>query len=733
MLSAELKKSIQDSYSRFLQARKLKSRYGQKLMIAEIAKTFGNIELDESGKRQSDQHVCVVEAGTGTGKTVAYFLAALPIAKAMGKHLVVSTATVALQEQIVYKDLPDLIASCGLNVSFSLAKGRGRYLCLSKMDRILSGLQGPQPQGLSFSKDGGAKAEHSDQENIALYQSMMDALSKQEWDGDRDNWSKVMADEQWRPVTTNHRECSGRRCSFVKQCSFFKSRDRIASVDCIVTNHDLVLSDLALGGGAILPAPENTLYIFDEGHHLADKALSHFSQYSRLEATQKWLDECLQGVKVADHEIGAVSAIHQVLGRLPQAITDCKRQLAMIQPLFLDCIESAPESDRNLKQSNSRQSISGQSNQAPPSRYRFVHGIVPANICNSAADTTQVFGRLVEVLGQLIEELGESIEVDFGTVPKVDLEAWYVNVGAWLARAEANLALWMNYATNDIAEVPDARWVEKLDTTTGIDIAVSSSPILAANTLQELLWDRCCGALVTSATLTALGKFDRLKMRAGTPDNSHYKIVPSPFDYLRASLIVPDEATDAGNAQEHTESLVSYLPEALDDTAGSLVLFASRRQMWEVFERLPRNLQDVILLQDDRTKQATIAEHKARIDKGRGSIIFGLASFSEGVDLPGKYCTHVLIAKIPFAVPDDPIEEALADWIKDRGGNPFMELSVPDAALKLHQACGRLLRSEMDSGKITIMDKRMLTRHYGAAILKSLPPFAKGEKINSEM
>lgn len=714
MLPADVKQSIQSSYTRYLQARELKPRHGQKLMIAEIAKTFGGIETDDDGKRVSDNHVCVVEAGTGTGKTVAYFLAALPIAKFLGKHLVVSTATVALQEQIVYKDLPEIINACGLDVSYSLAKGRGRYLCLSKLDRVLAQVQGPKSMGLSFT-DSHSNKESSDQETIAIYQSMMDALSKREWDGDRDNFSRTLSDEQWRPVTTNHRECSGRRCSFVKQCSFFKSREKIASVDCIVTNHDLVLSDLALGGGAILPAPENTLYIFDEGHHLPEKALSHFSQYSRLEATQKWLDECEQGIKAATHEIGALGSVHHCLQLLPPVIVDCKKQLAMVQPLFLDCIESAEDSDKK----NSH-------------RYRFVHGIVPANICNSAADTTQVFGRLAEVLNQLLDEIGESIEVDFGTVPKVDLEAWFVTVGAWLARAEANLALWMNYATNDVADVPDARWVEKIDTTTGIDVAVSSSPILAAQTLRELLWERCCGAVVTSATLTALGKFDRLKMRAGTPESGNYKIVPSPFDYQRASLTIPDEAGDASQALAHTEALIDQLPQLLRDDEGSLVLFASRKQLFDVFERLPRKFQDIILKQDDRTKQATLAEHKRRIDKGLGSIIFGLASFAEGVDLPGKYCTHVLVAKIPFAVPDDPVEEALADWIKDRGGNPFMELSVPDAALKLHQACGRLLRSEQDRGRITIMDKRLLTRRYGAAILKSLPPFGRKE-IEREM
>jgi len=679
------------------------------MMIAEIAKTFANIDLDEQGERVANQHICVIEAGTGTGKTMAYLLAALPLAKALGKHLVVSTATVALQEQIVFKDLPDLQSACDLNVSFALAKGRGRYLCLSKLDRLLSDTQSPQPRALNLAEN----SESSEQETIAIYQSMMEALSKKDWDGDKDNWSKVIPDEQWRPITTNHRECSGRRCSYVKQCSFFKSREKIATVDCIVTNHDLVLSDLALGGGAILPAPENTLYIFDEGHHLPEKALSHFSQYSRMEGTQKWLDDCEQGIKIATHEIGAIGGIHHCLTLLPPIIVDCKKQLATLQPLLLDCIETAQDNERQTN------------------RYRFKHGIVPATICNSAADATQVFGRLTEVCSQLLDEIGEAIEVDFGAVPKVDLEAWFVSIGSWLARAEANLALWMNYATNDVGDVPDARWVEKLDTTIGVDIAVSSSPILAANTLREILWERCCGAVVTSATLTALGKFDRLKMRAGTPDDSHYKIVPSPFNYLNAQLLIPEEAGDGGQAEAHTEALINYLPRALDDSEGSLVLFASRRQMWDVFEQLPRNLRDIILMQDDRTKQQTIIEHKSRIDKGRGSIIFGLASFAEGVDLPGKYCSHVVVAKLPFAVPDDPVEEALADWIKDRGGNPFMELSVPDAALKLHQACGRLLRSEEDTGRITIMDNRLLTRAYGKAILKSLPPFARAETVVS--
>jgi ATP-dependent DNA helicase DinG len=157
--------------------------------------------------------------------------------------------------------------------------------------------------------------------------------------------------------------------------------------------------------------------------------------------------------------------------------------------------------------------------------------------------------------------------------------------------------------------------------------------------------------------------------------------------------------------------------------AGTLVLFSSKKQMLDVYEELPSEMQDKILLQGDASKQEMLVQHKQKIDQGEGSVLFGLASFAEGVDLPGNYCTHVIIAKLPFAVPDDPIEAALSEWIESRGGNAFMELTVPDASLKLIQACGRLLRTETDKGKISLLDRRIISKRYGKAILNSLPPF----------
>src|SRR5690606_33493382 len=309
-------------------------------------------------------------------------------------------------------------------------------------------------------------------------------------------------------------------------------------------------------------------------------------------------------------------------------------------------------------------------------------------------------------------------------VPKVDLENHFPVVGTWQARAEANRELWASYATPDNpGSVPRARWLTPIDSSGAMDIEVCSSPILAARTLENSLWDKCCGSVVTSATITALGRFDRYQMRAGTPADSCYRVVPSPFDFASATLEVPAWVIEANNAELHTQTLIDHLPDTLDPAEASLVLFSSRRQMLDVYEALPGEWRNLILLQGDSSRQEIINQHRAKIDLGGGSVIFGLASFSEGVDLPGDYCRHVVIAKLPFAVPDDPIEAALAEWVEARGGNAFMEITVPDAALKLVQACGRLLRSETDSGKITLLDRRIISKRYGKAILNSLPPF----------
>jgi ATP-dependent DNA helicase DinG len=702
MLTDQVKKQIQSSYSQFLENKGMKARYGQKMMIAEIARTLGGIELDEENIRTSEGHICVVEAGTGTGKTIAYLLPAIAIAKAMGKKLVVSTATVALQEQIVNKDLPELHQHSGLSFNYALAKGRGRYLCLSKLDNLLSEYDsGLNPTRALYEDEMPSVTAQS----ITLYKNMVDALASNKWNGERDTWPQALEQSEWQIITTDHRQCTGRRCSNVSVCSFFKARDAIHNVDCIVTNHDLVLADLALGGGAILPDPADTLYIFDEGHHLPQKALSHFSYHSRAISTSKWLEQCNKGLGAMLGHISGAGNVDRYAEQLPAALIDCKQRLDQLYPQLELLVQTIALEERQ-------------------SHYRFPGGVVQQELLLPCVELQRSFSRLTDLLSKMADELNEAMEDPHCPVPKVDLENHYPIVGTWHARADANRELWLSYATPDVAgSVPRARWLTPVDNGGSMDMEVCSSPILAARTLQYSLWEKCCGAVVTSATITALGRFDRYQMRAGTPADSCYRVVPSPFDFASATLEVPTWVIEANNAELHTRTLIEHLPDTLNEQEASLVLFSSRRQMLDVYDEMPSEWRERILLQGDSSRHEILMQHRAKIDTGQGSVIFGLASFSEGVDLPGNYCRHVVIAKLPFAVPDDPIEAALAEWVEARGGNAFMEITVPDAALKLVQACGRLLRSETDSGKITLLDRRIITKRYGKAILNSLPPF----------
>ncbi|WP_166358788.1 ATP-dependent DNA helicase DinG [Pseudomonas akapageensis] len=711
MISNELKSQIQGAYSRFLEAKSLKPRYGQRLMIAEVAKVLGDIECDDEGRRSGDPAVVAVEAGTGTGKTVAYSLAAIPAAKAAGKRLVIATATVALQEQIVHKDLPDLIRNSGLNFSFALAKGRGRYLCLSKLDILLQEGHAQSATAQLFEEEG-FKIE-VDEASQKLFTSMIEKLAGNKWDGDRDSWPQALEDQDWARLTTDHSQCTNRHCPNFQQCAFYKAREGMGKVDVIVTNHDMVLADLALGGGAVLPDPRDTMYVFDEGHHLPDKAIGHFAHYTRLRSTADWLEQTAKNLTklLAQHPLPGD------LGKLIEQVPELAREIKTHQQFMFSACEQ-------LADFKAGEDMEGR--ERP--RHRFVAGVVPEHMREMGIELKKGFSRLTDLFTRLTELLKEGMdgEVNIG-IASHQAEEWYPLFGSLLMRAQGNWELWTAFTAEDPEDSPPmARWLTLAESGALFDIEVNASPILAAEMLRRNLWNVAYGALVTSATLTALGKFDRYRMRAGLPKGAVTTIVPSPFHHADAGLLrVPDLRADPRDAAAHTAAIIRDLPDLVEGSRGTLVLFSSRKQMQDVFDGLDRDWRKQVFIQGNLSKQETLNKHKARVDGGDSSVLFGLASFAEGVDLPGAYCEHVVIAKIPFAVPDDPVEAALAEWIEARGGNPFMEIAVPDASLRLIQACGRLLRTEEDRGTITLLDRRVVTQRYGKAILNALPPFRR--------
>jgi ATP-dependent DNA helicase DinG len=546
MLSTELKSQIQGAYSRFLEAKSLKPRYGQRLMIAEIAKVLGTIKTDDEGKRLGDPAVVAVEAGTGTGKTVAYSLATIPTAKAAGKRLVIATATVALQEQIVHKDLPDLLRNSGLNFSFALAKGRGRYLCLSKLDHLLQDGAAQSATAQLFEEEG--FRIDVDEQGQKLFTVMIEKLAGNKWDGDRDSWPEELEDVRWAQLTTDHSQCTNRHCPNFQQCAFYKAREGMGKVDVIVTNHDMVLADLALGGGAVLPDPRETIYVFDEGHHLPDKAIGHFAHFTRLRSTADWLTQIDKNLT----KLLAQNPLPGDLGRLIEQVPELARELKTQQQfMFAACEQIADFKAGEDMEGRERP------------RHRFVGGVVPEHLTELGLELKKGFSKLNDLFTGVTELLKEAMDGEGAVgIASHQAEEWYPLFGSLMARAKGNWELWLAFTAEDPEESPPmARWLTLAESGALFDIEVNASPILAAETLRRNLWNVAHGALVTSATLTALGTFDRYRMRAGLPKVAVAAIVPSPFHHADAGLLrVPDLKADPREAAAHTAAIIRELP-----------------------------------------------------------------------------------------------------------------------------------------------------------------------------
>jgi len=678
LLTDELKDTIQNAYRAWLDARGFKARRGQREMIAYVARAL-TAEADR---------IAVIEAGTGTGKTAGYCLAAIPAAQTLGKTVILSTATIALQEQVTLQDIPDLKNNANLKFSVSLAKGRGRYLCLKRLDDHLK-YQGQQDIPLF---------EEMDEDHSAFYQSLLDAFGKGEWDGEFDSWSDEMPDGAWGGVTTDHRGCSNNRCCFFKQCPFFKARNALEGVDVIVANHDLVLADLALGGGAVLPEPEDCVFILDEAHHLADKTQNHFSASARIGGTMQWLDR-LNSV------LGSMTQRFARPEDLVSRATSVAAETGQLRGLLEALGEELQLLDFQVRDENLE-------------TCRFPLGEVPEALKQAADATIPAMEKIESALDLVHTLLQNAVSGEVTWEKAHEAEDWLVPVAQLQMRTSASLALMRDYASG--SPYRHARWVNR----TGFDVEMISAPIEPGYILDEVLWQRAYAAICTSATLSALGRFDRFIERTGlSPDTIQVRI-PSPFNYQEiVSFCVPAMQSDPRDFDAHSAEVAELLPELVAQEKSALVLFTSWRQLNAVVKALPDTLSEELLIQGEAAKQVLIRTHRNKIDKGEHSTLVGLASFSEGLDLPGDYCRHVIMIKLPFAVPDDPVDQAMAEWAEARGRNAFYEISVPDAALKLIQACGRLIRHEEDYGRISLLDKRIITQRYGRTLLESLPPY----------
>jgi ATP-dependent DNA helicase DinG len=688
-------------------------REGQRKMAAQIAHTLSLAHLGkvEEGAPDPPKAIAVVQAGTGVGKSLAYAAPAIAMALARGTRVVISTATVALQEQLVNKDLPALAQQLPTPFKFALAKGRGRFVCKLKLERLASSGENSEEVDDLFAEEAAEQRKKRPQAEtearMQFYASMGDALASGEWNGDRDSLPNPPEAEAWSPVAAEGSSCTGRHCPTFDSCTYYERRKEMVAAQVIVANHDLLLSSL---GARLLPDLNDSLLVLDEAHHLPQTALSQFAcemDMSRLQWIDKLASRALRVGQLM--EVDEIADIAGYSSGLREHLTELAR---LVMEHYGD-------------------QLKGKDERFGPARARVPRGDVPHALLDPLAQVMHHASGFLDVLRAIAKALKAEIKDKPDEAQR--LSQLYAQVGTLAPRLEAvhdtaQLLSQQPETREDGSEsVPNAKWFTLEVDGDYIVVKGHASPILPGATLRHHLWSQVRGAVLTSATLTSCGSFDFFLREAGLANDAAVQTleVASPFDYAaQGTLIAHQTRADPREAAAFTQEMVHQLMLDISRVeAGALVLFTSREQMRQAVDALPTAMRAQVLVQTAMPRAMLLAEHRNRVEQGLPSIIFGMQSFGEGLDLPGALCESLFITKLPFAPPDDPVGESRAEWLRSSGRNPFNDLVVPATAIRLAQWVGRAIRTEEDQAHVYCYDRRLVATSYGAQLLKGLPPF----------
>jgi ATP-dependent DNA helicase DinG len=691
----------------------LRSREGQRQMAEAVARTFAEPALGGPAEPPPERRIAVIQAGTGVGKSLAYSAPAIALALARDTRVLISTATVALQEQLVHKDLPALAAVLPQPFRFALAKGRGRYVCKLKLDRMAGPDGSEEPEDL-FADEPPATTAAAGPDGEALkarrlaWQAMAQALASTTWDGDRDTLPTNPESAVWLPVAAEASSCTGKHCPLFSGCSYFEQRKALVGAQVIVANHDLLLSSL---GSRVLPELDHCLLVLDEAHHLPAVALDQFTASTDL-TRLRWIDQLAQRAT----QVGAALFLSDALDA-PRLAADLRLALQNLTRAVVDALRPAD---------------------LGPSarRVRLPQGRLPEGV----APLLDAVGVAADAWLSHLAAMARTLKAEIKDKPEDArrLSGLYAQMGTLAPRLEAVAdTVRLLQAGGSDAEageagqgVPPAKWFTFQTGGDGsLHVRAHACPTLPGTVLRQHLWPRVRATVLTSATLTSCGRFDFFLAESGLAGDADARAleVPSPFDFAaQGRFEVAETRADPREAAAFTaEMLDRLLADLREVRQGALVLFTSRDQMRQATDALPDRLRPFVLVQGEWPRTLLLQRHRDAVARGDASIVFGLQSFGEGLDLPGALCADLFIAKLPFASPDNPVEEARAEWLQAQGRNPFMELTVPATSVRLAQWAGRAIRTETDQARIVCYDRRLLRTPYGQRLLQGLPPFTR--------
>ncbi|WP_406623802.1 ATP-dependent DNA helicase DinG [Acidovorax sp. SDU_ACID1] len=690
-------------------------REGQRRMAEQVAQTFAQAQF---GKLQDEDDepqraIAVVQAGTGVGKSLAYSAPAIAMALARGTRVLISTATVALQEQLVHKDLPQLAARMEQPLRFALAKGRGRYVCKLKLERLAGGAaageDGVEDDDLFPDEEAERRSQrprHESEARMKFYATMADALATGGWDGDRDTLATPPEPEAWGPVAAEANSCTGKHCPLFSRCTYYDRRKELVAAQVIVANHDLLLSSI---GARLLPELDNCLLVIDEAHHLPATALDQFACEADL-SRLTWIDRLAsRALRIGQLvEVEEIADIPNHAARLRAALQDAAR---LVMDVYGEQLRAPARRAFNA---------------AAPTRARVPGGVLPEALTEPFAQAAHHADGFLAALRAISKALRSEMRDKPDEARR--LSQLYAQIGALAPRLEGlHAAAQLLLQDTPEGAAPAAKWFTLEADGDFIALRAHASPVLPGSALRHHLWSAVRGAVLTSATLTSCGQFDFFLRESGLWGDEAVATlaVPSPFDYaLQGTLVASETRAEPRDAQAFTAEMVdALLCDLAQVEAGALVLFTSREQMRQAVDLLPTAMRASVLVQGTLPRPQLLARHRERVAEGLPSIIFGMQSFGEGLDLPGALCESLFVTKLPFAPPDDPVGEARAEWLRGAGRDPFSELVVPATAIRLAQWVGRAIRTEEDRARVYCYDKRLVRTGYGQRLLKGLPPF----------
>jgi ATP-dependent DNA helicase DinG len=682
-----------------------------------VARTLGGTTFeDRPGQRDmaaytadvyNDGGIALLEAGTGVGKSFAYLVPALEWARINGERTIVSTNTINLQEQLVGKDLPILARALSAGdrpVTFALLKGWRNYLCLARLDQARAG------QDSLFAEGRGAELE------------TLAGWAARTSDGSLADLAEEPSPDVWDAVAAESDLCTRLKCPHFDHCFLFQARRQAAEADVVVVNHHLLASDLAVRiasdnwqEAAVLP-PYRRLVI-DEAHHLEDVAAQHLGSQVSMLGVQRLLGRLERNGRGLLPTLAAELATHDDL------LTAASRDL--LTQSLLDALVAARRGSEELFGRLSRR-LETEPGTAPVLRLTdsFAGDAVwPEGLTVALENLLIAFGRLRDG----VETIADRLSLDDPAEPRAQLVGELRGVVRRLdSAAEALKAALQPPPGSSTAAV---RWLERRGRKTP-NLTLAAVPLDLAPVLKDALFDRVETAVLTSATLAAGGEFTFLEERLGLslpPSRVVIReILPSPFDFPSQCIFgiptdIPEPRDDEAGHDASVARILVEMAHASD--GGIFALFTSHGALRRAADAVRGQLGGrwPLLIQGDGQRDQLLR----RFREAGSAILLGTDSFWEGVDVPGRALRVLILAKLPFKVPSEPLTAARLERLSDAGVDGFTHYLVPHAALKLKQGFGRLIRSKTDVGAVILLDRRVVTKRYGEMILEGLPPASK--------